>query len=68
MVSHDSEAITDVGNCNDPGCYSKIIKYNATIKQLAALVDVSISCRQSIRVINSIIITDYFIYNKLLMI
>ena len=52
MVSHDSEATIDVGNCNDPGCYSRPINYvgGATSKQLAALIDLSTSCRQSIRV------------------
>ena len=52
MVSHDSEGTIDVGNCNDPGCYSRPINYvgGATSKQLAALIDLSTSCRQSIRV------------------
>ena len=52
MVSHDSEVTIDVGNCNDPGCYSRPINYfgSATSKQLAALIDLSTSCRQSVRV------------------
>jgi hypothetical protein len=52
LVSHNSETITDVGNCVDPGCYSKSIIYTgATTKQLAALVDLSTNCRQYFRVI-----------------
>jgi len=52
LVSHDSEATTDVRNCNAAGCYSRSINYagGATMRQLAALVDISASCRQSIRV------------------
>ena len=52
LVSHDSEATIDVGNCNTPGCYTRAINYagGATTRQLAALVDLSISCRQFIRV------------------
>ena len=54
MVGHDSEATIDVGNCNTPGCYSRAINYGgATTRQLAALVDLSTSCRQSIRVSSS---------------
>ena len=52
QVSHDSEATIDVGNCNTPGCYTRGINYTggATSRQLAALIDLSTSCRQSIRV------------------
>ena len=52
LVSHDSEATIDVGKCNDSGCYSRVIKYadGATKRQLTALVDISASCGQSIRV------------------
>jgi len=52
MVSHDSEETFGVGNCNTPGCYSRAINYagGATPKQFSALIDLSISCRQSIRV------------------
>ena len=55
MVGHDSEATIDVGNCNTPGCYSRAINYagGATTRQLAALIDLSTSCRQSIRVSSS---------------
>ena len=51
MVGHDTEGTIDVGNCNDPGCYSRKINYvETTTKQLAALIDISTNCRQSIRV------------------
>ena len=52
QVSHDSEATIDVGNCNAAGCYSRVINYagGTTARQLAALIDISASCRQSIRV------------------
>ena len=64
MVGHDSEATIDVGNCNNPGCYSRTINYvnGATTKQLVALIDISTSCRQSIRVsyyYNSILVHYY---------
>lgn len=48
---HDSEAQIDVGHCLDPGCYSRAINYNASSKQIQALVSLSGSCSQSIRVI-----------------
>ena len=53
LVSHDSEATIDVGNCNTPGCYSRAINYAgaAMTRQLATL---STSCRQFIRVRNQI--------------
>ena len=53
-MSHDSEETIDVGNCNNPGCYTRQIKYagGATPKQLAVLVDLSTSCRQFIQVNN----------------
>jgi len=52
MVSHDSEATTDVGNCANAGCYSKQIKYNATLRQMVALSEISTTCQQSIRVMH----------------
>ena len=55
MVSHDSEATIDVGNCNTPGCYSRAINYagGVTSRQFATLIALSTSCRQSIRVSSS---------------
>lgn len=56
MVPHDSEDTQEVGHCYDPGCYSRVVNYNATIRQMNALVKLSQQCRQHIRVfqINSI--------------
>ncbi len=49
-ILHDTESKTNVGNCADPGCYSKAVNYNATMRQIVALVDLSTECHQSIRV------------------
>ena len=49
-VLHDSESPIDVGNCADPGCYSRSINYNASIKQMKALAELSSECHQSIKV------------------
>ena len=49
-ILHDSEPIRDVGHCLDPGCYSRPIVYNATEKQIQALIGLSAECLQSIRV------------------
>jgi hypothetical protein len=49
-ILHDTESKTDVGNCADPGCYTKAIKYNATMRQIVALAELSNECHQSIRV------------------
>ncbi|EFX82472.1 hypothetical protein DAPPUDRAFT_241138 [Daphnia pulex] len=48
-ILHDTESKTDVGNCADPGCYTKAIKYNATMRQIMALAELSNECHQSIR-------------------
>lgn len=50
-VPHDSESKTNVGHCADPGCYSRIIHYSASSKQLSALIELSSECRQSIQVL-----------------
>ena len=48
---HDSESQMDVGNCADPGCYSREVKYvYATIRQMSALAELSNECHQSIKV------------------
>jgi hypothetical protein len=49
-ILHDAESKTDVGNCADPGCYSKAVNYNATMRQIMALIDLSTECHQSVRV------------------
>ena len=67
MVSHNSEAMTDVDNCNDPGCYSKSIHYvGATIKQLTTLVDLSTTCQQFFQVFNSLSYFYIIYFNELI--
>jgi hypothetical protein len=52
-VLHDSESPMNVGHCVEPGCYSRAINYNASSKQMSALAELSIECRQSISVSHS---------------
>ena len=49
-VRHDTEKYTEVGNCGDPGCYSKNITYDATMRQMKSLSELYKECNQSIRV------------------
>ena len=49
-VLHDSESLIDVDHCADPGCYSRLINYNASIKQMKTLAELSSECHQSIKV------------------
>ncbi len=49
-ILHDSELPIDVGHCTDPGCYSRAINYNASIKQMKTLAELSTECHQSIKV------------------
>ena len=50
-ILHDlSETKTDVGHCAERGCYSRKINYNATNRQIAALIGLSFECHQSITV------------------
>ncbi len=49
-ILHDNEAPMNVGHCADPGCYSQPIVYNATMKQMNALAELSKECHQSIQV------------------
>ena len=51
-ILHDTEDKTTVASCSDPGCYTKQIKYNATLRQMVMLADISGSCQQYFRVIN----------------
>ena len=50
LISHDNEDAADVGHCKDPGCYSRSIKYNATMKQMMTLIQQSVECQQFIQV------------------
>lgn len=49
-VLHDSESRISVSHCTEPGCYSRVIQYSATTKQMSALAQLSDECHQSIRV------------------
>ena len=57
-VRHDAEVYTEVGNCEQPGCYSRNITYDATMRQMKALAELSAECHQSIRV-NFVSIEEY---------
>jgi hypothetical protein len=48
------ESSMDVGNCFDPGCYSRAINYNATSSQMSASAELSTECHQSISVCDSV--------------
>ncbi len=50
-ILHDSEEKTSVTSCADAGCYTKQIKYNATLRQMLMLADISGSCQQYFKVI-----------------
>lgn len=50
-IPHDTESVMDMGNCRDPGCYTRQVTYKASLRQMAALIDLSSECRQSIRVL-----------------
>ncbi|XP_057373275.1 uncharacterized protein LOC130694145 [Daphnia carinata] len=48
FILHDSESFMDIGNCTEPGCYSRQIKYNASDRQIQALIQLSEYCFQII--------------------
>ncbi len=50
-IGHDSESETDVGQCAEPGCYTRKINYYATDRQIEALNGLSSQCKQEIWVI-----------------
>ncbi|XP_045028722.1 uncharacterized protein LOC123471449 isoform X2 [Daphnia magna] len=47
-ILHDSESQMDIGNCTEPGCYSRPIKYYASDRQIEALIQLSTYCHQNI--------------------
>ncbi|XP_046446328.1 uncharacterized protein LOC124195793 isoform X1 [Daphnia pulex] len=49
-VLHDNEDAVDIDHCFDPGCYSRPIKYNATLRQMTVLSELSEVCQQSIQI------------------
>ncbi|KAI9557797.1 hypothetical protein GHT06_014546 [Daphnia sinensis] len=48
-ILHDSESKMDIGNCIEPGCYSRPIKYYASDRQVEALIQLSTDCHQRIK-------------------
>ncbi|XP_057379958.1 uncharacterized protein LOC130702306 [Daphnia carinata] len=48
-ILHDSESEMDIGNCTEPGCYSRQIKYYASDRQIEALKQLSQNCTQNIK-------------------
>ncbi|EFX82526.1 hypothetical protein DAPPUDRAFT_27396, partial [Daphnia pulex] len=48
-ILHDSESSLDVGHCADPGCYSRLINYTASMGQMKALAELSTECHQSVK-------------------
>ncbi len=53
---HDSETSTDVTACQSDACFKREITYEAPTEQMIALIDISQSCRQEIRVIKITIV------------
>ncbi|CAG0886204.1 unnamed protein product [Darwinula stevensoni] len=50
VVLHDSmKADTEIDRCVDPGCYRRKIAYQASMKQMVALIDRSKSCDQRVK-------------------
>jgi contactin associated protein 1 len=50
IIGHDAEAAINVSHCTEPGCYTRPIVYEASLRQTAALAQISADCRQSIKV------------------
>ncbi|XP_035269113.1 uncharacterized protein LOC118225159 isoform X2 [Anguilla anguilla] len=51
VVSHNSESRTRVRPCEEAGCYSREVVYqNASLPQLRALIEASLSCTQDVKV------------------
>ena len=46
LISHNSEESIQADRCLGPGCYSRSVTYNATMRQMVALTHLSRSCRQ----------------------
>ncbi|XP_046654383.1 uncharacterized protein LOC124347052 isoform X2 [Daphnia pulicaria] len=47
IIGHDAEAAINVSHCTEPGCYTRPIVYEASLRQTAALAQISVDCRQS---------------------
>ncbi|KAJ8418687.1 hypothetical protein AAFF_G00001860 [Aldrovandia affinis] len=49
VVGHDGEGRARVSPCEEPGCYSRELHYEADMPQLRALVQTSASCQQHVK-------------------
>ncbi|CAG0885542.1 unnamed protein product [Darwinula stevensoni] len=49
IIHHDSMENTEIDHCPDEGCYIRNINYDASMKQMQALIEQSESCEQEIR-------------------
>ncbi|XP_057380853.2 uncharacterized protein LOC130703351 [Daphnia carinata] len=47
-ILHDSQSQMGIGNCTEPGCYSRLINYYASDRQIEALRQLSENCAQII--------------------
>lgn len=63
LIGHNSESAMNVGHCLDPGCYTRSIAYEASSRQISALIELSNECRQSIKVL---FLSHHKFYNSLL--
>jgi hypothetical protein len=53
-ILHDNQRSTDVGHCKAPGCFTRPIAYNSTLKQIISLIQQSSDCRQLIQVMEAL--------------
>ncbi|KAG7488757.1 hypothetical protein MATL_G00038090 [Megalops atlanticus] len=49
VVGHDGEGRERVSPCEEPGCYSRELRYEAELPQLHALAQTSASCQQHVK-------------------
>ena len=66
-VRHDAEKYTEVENCDDPGCYSRNITYDVTMRQMISLAELSRECHQSIRVLSFLYLSNSIIRTNILL-
>jgi hypothetical protein len=50
IINHNTMNLTDVAHCVEPGCDPHPITYQASEKQMKALIDLSQECSQSVSV------------------
>lgn len=64
VIGHDSESRTKVDNYEDPGSYSRKIRYNTTMQQIVSVINQSKNCEQFIKYecSNSLLLYDSYGY------